>query len=211
MTKIITVNPANPEETHLDQAARIIQTGGVVAFPTETFYGLGASALNGEAVKKIFSAKERDLKKPLLVLIYGQASLFELVSEVPDIAFPLMKKFWPGALTIIFKASAQLPPILTGGTGSIGIRISSNLIAQKLVQRAGIPITATSANREGGKNPSLASHVAAQLGDNIDLIINGGKTEGEIGSTIIDITSQPPHIVREGEINRREIEKLCSL
>jgi len=211
MIDTISVNPEDPQEIYLDRASLIIREGGVVAFPTETFYGLGVAVFNQKAIKKVFEIKNRSLNKPLLILIDNESSLSELVSEIPTIAFPLMDKFWPGPLTIIFKASSQLTSLLTGGTGKIGIRVSSNTIAKKLVQRAGTPLTATSANREGELSPSMASQVIAQLGDRIDLVIDGGKTKGNLSSTIIDVTFAPPRIVRAGAVPLPEIEKIVAL
>jgi L-threonylcarbamoyladenylate synthase len=211
MTKIITVNPKDPEEIPLADAVRVIQAGGVIAFPTETFYGLGVSAFNEKAIKKVFEIKKRSLNKPFIVLVDDESSLSELVSEIPEVAFPLIEKFWPGALTLIFKASSKLPSLITGHTGTIGVRVSSSLIARKLVKMAAIPITATSANREGDESPSLASQVAYQLGDTIDLTIDGGRTKGKAGSTIIDVTRFPPRIVRRGAVLLPEIEKITPL
>jgi Sua5/YciO/YrdC/YwlC family protein len=171
-----------------------------VAYPTETFYGLGVDALNQEAIRKIFSIKGRSFSQPLLVLIPGPDYLPRYVNEVPEVARRLMERFWPGPLTLIFFASPHLPPILLGEANKIAIRVSSHPIAQALAKGIDSPITSTSANVSGAPSPFTSEEVSFQLGDKIDLLIDGGRTPGEKPSTIIDVTISPPRLVREGPI-----------
>ena len=189
----------------VEKAGRLILQGKVVAFPTETFYGLGADALDGEALQKIFRVKEREEGKPLLLLIADRAWLPGLVKDIPSRAEPLMEKFWPGPLTLVFSASAHLSPLLTGNTGRIGLRISSHPTAQALVQAVGRAVTATSANVSGEPGASQAGEVFKSLGQKIDAILDGGKTTGGLGSTVVDIAGPSPKIVRQGAIVQADL------
>lgn len=186
--------------SELEKAAEIILRGGLVIYPTETFYALGANALNKEAVEKVFKVKKRSLSKPISVIIADRSWLKELVVEIPEVAIALIENFWPGALTIIFKANPKWPSNLTAGTGKVGIRLSSHPIAQKLVSWVNVPITATSANISGQAPPSNVKSISL---NRINFIIGGDSTPGDIPSTIIDVTSIPPLILREGTIKLR--------
>ena len=183
----------------------MILQGKVVAFPTETFYGLGADALDGEALQKIFRVKEREKDKPLLLLIADRTWLPGLVKHIPPRAEPLMERFWPGPLTLIFAASVHLPPLLTGNTEKIGLRISSHPVAQALVRVVGRAITATSANISGQPGSCQAGEVLKALGKKIDAILDGGKTTGGLGSTVLDLAGASPKIIRQGAIARAEL------
>lgn len=205
---IIKVDARSPQEEVIQKACAILKKGGLVAFPTETFYGLGADALNDTALAKIFTIKRRPRHKPLLVIISQKAQLRSLVSEIPPLAEKLMEAFWPGPLTMIFKARSGLPALLTGGTDTVGVRMSSHPVARHLSAAFGFPLTATSANVSGGKNPLVAQDVCNQLGQEVDVVLDGGKTGGVKGSTIIDLTVLPPRIVREGDIPVDEVEKI---
>jgi len=190
-------------------AVEILRAGGAVAYPTETFYGLGVDALNQEAIRKIFSIKERPFSQPLLILIPNQNHLPYYAHEVPEVARRLIERYWPGPLTMIFAASPQLPLILTADTRKIAIRISSHPIAQAVTSLLKGPLTSTSANSSGAQSPTTAEEVLQQLGGKIDLIIDGGKTAGEKPSTIIDVTVSPPQLVREGALPFDEIWRHC--
>ncbi len=202
------VDAQHPGEEAIRKACSILRESGLVAFPTETFYGLGADALNEKALKKVFAVKKRDYSKPLLVIITQKDQLNSLVTEIPPVAEKLSDSFWPGPLTIIFKARPELPHLLTGCTGTVGIRMPSHPVAQRLSVAFGRPLTATSANISGGKNPTTASDVWDQLGEGLDIILDAGKTSGIRGSTIIDVTVSPPRVVREGDIPMGEVEKV---
>lgn len=201
MKKILPADPPGIEE-----AARAILDGKVVAFPTETFYGLGAEAFHRDAVQKVFAIKGREEKNPLLVLIAERDWLPQLVKNIPPPAEALMDHFWPGPLTLIFEASSSILPQVTAGTGKIGIRLSSHPIAQALVRKVGRAVTGTSANRSGRPSTQTAEEVWEALGDCVDAILDGGKTKGGLGSTVLDITSDPPRIVREGAVPRSELD-----
>lgn len=205
MTKIIPVYPLDFSSQSLNPAVEILRAGGVVAYPTETFYGLGVDAFNPEAIKKIFAIKGRFFSQPLLVLIPGQDYLPRCVNEVPEVARRLMERFWPGPLTMVFFASPQLPSILTAGTQKIAIRISSHPVAQALTSMLNGPLTSTSANISGDQSLATAKEVFSDLGGMIDLIIDGGKTPGQMPSTIVDVTFSPPQLVREGVVPFSEI------
>ena len=180
----------------LEKAAEIILRGGLVVYPTETFYALGANALNKKAVEEIFRVKKRPLSKPIPIIIADKSWLKDIVIEVPEVAIHLIKKYWPGPLTIVFRASNKLPSNLTGGTGKIGIRVCSHPLAQRLVSLVKVPITATSANISGEPPPNSIDSISL---NGID-IIDGGPVLGRVPSTIIDVTSTPPVILRQGAI-----------
>lgn len=205
MTQIISVDPHHPSFQSVIPAVEILRAGGVVSYPTETFYGLGVDALNQEGIKKIFAVKGRSFAQPLLILIPGQDYLSHCVAEVPEKARRLMEHFWPGPLTMVFSASPQLPSILTAGTQKIAIRISSHPIARALTSAFAGPLTSTSANISGDQSPSTAKDVFSHLGGIIDLIIDGGKTSGQVPSTIVDVTFSPPQLVRAGVVPFNEI------
>lgn len=189
----------------IEKASQIILRGGVVAFPTETFYGLGADVLDLEALQKVFQIKRREENKPLLLLVADQTWLPELVKEIPPVAGKLMEKFWPGPLTLVFQASPHLPSVLTANTGRVGLRISSHPVAQALVQAVGRAITATSANVTGHPSASLASEVSHALGKGVDAILDGGKTAGGVGSTVLDVSGALPNIIRQGTVSPTEL------
>lgn len=199
-----TIIPADPQG--IEHAACTVLGGKVIAFPTETFYGLGAEAFHIQALQRIFAIKGREEKNPLLVLIGERAWLPNLVKNVPFGAEKLMDRFWPGPLTLIFDALAAIPSTLTGGMGKIGIRVSSHPVAQSLVKRIGKPITGTSANRSGRPSTQTAKEVWTALGDSVDVILDGGKTQGGLGSTVLDISVNPPRMIREGALSRKELD-----
>jgi L-threonylcarbamoyladenylate synthase len=178
----------------------IFKKGGMIAYPTETFYGLGVDPFNEIAIKKLFALKGRDFDKPVSILIKDKKMLLTVVEAISPLAEILIKKFWPGPLTIIFKAKKSIPSILTGGTGKIGVRISSNPITQKLLEEIDSPITTTSANPSGEKSPVTANKVMGYFGNKIDLILDGGMLYGKLGSTIVDVTEGELAVIREGEI-----------
>jgi L-threonylcarbamoyladenylate synthase len=207
MPEILKQDADNSEEKVLSRAAEILAGGSIIAYPTETFYGLGADATNEKAIKKIFAVKGRDFKNPISLIISKPDDIYPLVKNVPEKAKILMAAFWPGALTIVFQASDKISTLLTAGRGKIGLRISSHPIAQTIVQKLKKPITATSANLSGTPECSLASEVIKQIGDKVDAILDWGETQGGKASTIIDVTCDPPVILREGAISRQAIEK----
>lgn len=211
MTQIVRVDPANMSSEALTHALETMKAGGVVAYPTETFYGLGVDAFNQEALEKIYSIKKRDFSQPLSVLIPSQDSLAEYARAIPEGAWKLIERFWPGPLTLVVSAASCLPQLLCSQTNKIAVRISSHPIARALTERLGSPLTATSANISGAPSPATPEEVARQLGDTVKLIIDGGRTRGDKPSTIVDVTQSPPQLLRAGAIPFREIEALLDL
>ena len=185
--------------------SQVLLQGGVAAFPTETFYGLGADARNEEALQKIFQIKGREENKPLLLLIGDRDWLSGLVRNIPPLAGRLMEKFWPGPLTLVFEASPRVSALLTGGTGTVGVRLSPHPVAQALIQAVGRAITATSANLSGQPSASIAAEVFRALGNRVDAILDGGQTAGGLGSTVLDVSSPSPRIIRTGVISQAEL------
>jgi L-threonylcarbamoyladenylate synthase len=207
MPEILKANDRISEEAILTKAAKILSSGGIIAYPTETFYGLGADATNEKAISKIFAVKGRDFKNPISLIIGQTDDICPLVQNVPETARRLMTAFWPGALTLVFFAADIVSPLLTAGSSKIGLRVSSHPGAQGIVQKLKRPLTATSANLSGAPECICASDVALQLGDKIDAILDLGNSHGTVGSTVIDVTSTPSVILREGVISRKTIEK----
>lgn len=182
------------------EAASLIKGGGLVAFPTETVYGLGANGLDKEAAKKIYSAKGRPSDNPLILHIADFSELEELTAEIPEAAVKLAKRYWPGPLTMIFKKSAVVPFETTGGLDTVAIRLPENKVARELIKRAGVPIAAPSANLSGRPSPTTAEHVAEDMSGRIEMILDGGAVGIGIESTIIDVTGERPVILRPGFI-----------
>jgi L-threonylcarbamoyladenylate synthase len=193
------VDPEAPAAADVAEAGRVLRDGGLVAFPTETFYGLGANALDATAVGRVFRVKGRPADKPLLVLVDSVAMAETVAADVPVRARRLMSRYWPGALTLILPCRA-LPLALTAGTGTIGLRVPGHAVARALVRAAGCPVTAPSANPHGGPSPCTAAEVLAGLGDRVDLVLDGGATPGGPASTLLDLTAEPPRIVRPGAV-----------
>lgn len=207
-TKIIKINPKNPNISKIKEAAEIIKRGGLVAFPTETVYGLGANALDENAVKKIFIAKGRPTDNPLIIHISEVKQIDLLVTKIPGKAKQLIKKFWPGPLTIIMKKSERVPSITTAGLKTLAIRMPENKIALALIEKSGCPIAAPSANISGKPSPTTGQHVIDDLEGKIDAIINAGKTIIGLESTVIDLTKDSPEILRPGKITKKQIKKV---
>jgi L-threonylcarbamoyladenylate synthase len=208
--KIYQMNPQKPDRGIIAMTCDALAQGAIISYPTESFYGLGASAYDESAVEKIFMIKGREEGKPLPVIIPDLKTLSELTADIPGIARVLIEKFWPGGLTLVFRSSPQVSLRITGGTQKIGVRISSHPIAQAIVSTLKIPIVATSANLSGENTCSTAQEVYNILGDKIDIIIDGGKTEGVLPSTVLDLTQTPPLIVREGIISGEKINPYLS-
>lgn len=197
---MLPIDPERPAPAILVTAAGVIRDSGLVAFPTETFYGLGANALDPEAVARVFRAKGRPADKPLLVLVDSLAMAEAVVAELPGRARQLITRYWPGPLTLILPARSHLPAALTAGTGTIGVRVSGHPLARALAQAAALPITAPSANLHGDPSPRTAAEVMASLGDRVDLVLDGGVTAGGPPSTVLDLTGVEPRIVRPGAV-----------
>jgi L-threonylcarbamoyladenylate synthase len=197
---VLGLGSAAPDGLALAAGARVIRGGGLVAFPTETFYGLGADALDPAAVARLYRAKGRPEDKPVLVLVDSIAMAAGLVAAIPDRVRELMLRHWPGPLTIVLEASSAVPGALTGGTGTLGVRLPGHAAARGLVGAAGRPVTAPSANPHGAAPPTTAAEVVRCLGAAVDLVLDGGPTAGGPASTVVDCTTWPPRIVRPGPV-----------
>jgi L-threonylcarbamoyladenylate synthase len=203
-TRLVRVDPRDPSLAALKDAAEILLAGGLVAFPTETFYGLGANALDARAFGRVYAVKGRPEGKPLLVLVDSVRMVETLVEEISPTALTLMTRYWPGPLTLVLKAIRGLPAHLTAEVGTIGVRLPPHPVAFGLVRAAGVPITAPSANLSGEQPPTTATEVLRAFEGKIDLVIDGGATKGGLPSTILDLTVAPPRIVRKGALDLPE-------
>ncbi len=203
--KILRADPLHPTHELINEAALVIKNGGVIAFPTQHLYGLGADAFNSDAVNRVFEIKRRPHNKPLLVLIDKHYDLTRLVQQVPHSATRIMERFWPGAVTIVFKAKHILPINLTAGTERIGVRMPEHPVALALTTAVQGPITATSANITGNLGCSLVSDMDPLIRDNLDLIIDVGALKGGMGSTVVDVTGDSPKILRQGTVSEKDI------
>ncbi|MEM2265860.1 MAG: threonylcarbamoyl-AMP synthase [Hadesarchaea archaeon] len=207
-TIVLRVDPANPEPEKIALAAEKLREGGLVAFPTETVYGLGADALNPKAMLSLFEAKKRPLDNPPIVHIGEQGELHLLAREVPSEAEKLAEKFWPGPLTLVLKRSPSVPSITTCGLETIAIRMPKHEVALALIRRSGTPIAAPSANLAGRPSPTRAEHVLQDLEGRIDLILDAGPTPIGVESTVLDLTVQPPQILRPGGTPKEALEEV---
>ena len=202
MSQTLKVNAARD----LESARNVIQLGGVIAFPTDTFYGLGVDPFNSKAVDKIFKIKGRDEKKPLLLLIGSVSQLKPLVKTVNVAHLALMKKYWPGRLTLLFEPGSFVPKNVSAGTNRIGFRQPGNTMTLDLISALGTPITGTSANPSGESPPTTPKQVQRILGNDVDLIIDGGTCPGGKPSTLVDIVKSPIQLIRDGAIPFQDIE-----
>lgn len=205
-TPIVTIDAVAPEPQVLRAAAEVIVAGGLVAFPTETVYGLGANALDADAVEKIFAAKGRPAGNPLIVHVNGNAMLRQVVADCPSRAQLLAERFWPGPLTLVLPKGKAIPNIVTAGGTTVAVRTPGHPVALGLIREAGVPLAAPSANRSGEISPTRADHVRAGLDGRIDLILDGGPTANGIESTVLDLTTDPPTLLRPGPVSIAQIE-----
>ncbi len=193
----------------MEQGITILRQGGIVAFPTDTVYGLGAGISIAHAVERVYQIKGRPRSMALPLLLADKSQIGEVAQPVPPIAWLLADKFWPGALTMVLFKSKSVPDIVTGGGKTVAIRIPAHPIPLALARGLGTPIVGTSANLSGQPSALTADEVYAQLGDRVDLIIDGGRCPGGRESTIIDLTGETPLILREGAISREELKQVC--
>ncbi|MDD4752557.1 MAG: L-threonylcarbamoyladenylate synthase [Desulfitobacteriaceae bacterium] len=206
-TEYIKLDRQNPDRDMLKRAAQLLRQGEVVAFPTETVYGLGANALEGSAVKKIFIAKGRPSDNPLIVHISSLNQLPPLVKEIPQAARALMKKYWPGPLTLIFPKSEIIPPEITAGLETVAIRMPEHPVAQALIEYAGVPVAAPSANISGKPSPTSGQHVWQDMQGKVAMVLDSGETRVGVESTVLDITRKPPMILRPGGITYEDLQE----
>lgn len=206
-TEYVDLRDGKDVKEGLYKAAEIIKTGGLVAFPTETVYGLGANGLDENAVPKIYEAKGRPSDNPLILHISEFDEIKNIVKEIPDVAFVLADEFWPGPLTMVFKKSDIVPYRTTGGLESVAVRMPSNKISRELIKMAGVPVAAPSANSSGRPSPTKADHVLCDLDGKIDMVIDGGTVDIGLESTIVDVTGEVPVILRPGFITEEMLSE----
>ena len=188
------------------QAADILRAGDLVAYPTETVYGLGANGLDPQAVEKVYKVKKRPSTKPLLLAVSGRAMVNDVAAHVPDAAEILMKEFWPGPLSIVLRRKSSVPAVVAADGPTIGVRCPDHPVPQKLVQTLGSPITSPSANLSGKPSCTTAQQVLKDLQDQIAGIIDAGRCEGGIESTVVQVTSESFQVLRPGAVTRQQIE-----
>lgn len=201
-TSLVTIDPIQPDQAVIDQAARVIRDGGLVAFPTETVYGLGANGLDDAATRRIFAAKGRPVDNPLILHIAEPEAIRPLVGQVPANAMALIRAFWPGPLTVVLERSPIVPDAVTGGLDTVAIRLPRSVIARRLIQAAGVPVAAPSANASGRPSPTTAQAVWQDLAGRVELILDGGPCEVGLESTVVDCTTPVPTLLRPGGITR---------
>ena len=208
MTDVQRVDPAYPDADVIARAAECLRAGGLVAFPTETVYGLGAHALDRAAILRVFAAKERPANDPLIVHVATLDAAAALVEDIPRVARELAARFWPGPLTMVLRRSAQVPDEVTAGLATVAIRVPSHPVARALLERARIPVAAPSANLFSRPSPTRAAHVLADLNGRIDMIVDGGATDVGLESTVIDLAGGLPTILRPGAIDLDALRQL---
>jgi L-threonylcarbamoyladenylate synthase len=201
-TLVWPVNRDNPELEVISKAAELLKEGKLVAFPTETVYGLGADMQNIQAVKQIYHVKKRSFSNPLALLIAFPEALKELWQEVPLLAYKLIEPFWPGALTLVYYKHSQVHPLITANSPKLGVRMPNHPVPLALLKELKKPVVATSANLSGNPSPNEAKQVLKDLGGKIDLLLDGGPTELQKASTVLDLTTSPPTIIREGTLSK---------
>ncbi|HWH51783.1 MAG TPA: L-threonylcarbamoyladenylate synthase, partial [Gemmatimonadaceae bacterium] len=204
--RIVKLDPEHPDAASIALAATVLRSGGLVAFPTETVYGLGANALDAAAVERIYAAKGRPQYNPLIVHVAAAEQVLDVARDFDERARRLAARFWPGPLTIVLPKRSEIPDSVTAGLPSVAVRVPSHGVAQALLRAAGVPVAAPSANRSTQLSPTTAAHVAKSLGDMVDLILDGGPTTVGIESTVVDLTGDRATLLRPGIISVPELE-----
>lgn len=207
-TVVLRVHPEKPEREIIRRAAEIIRRGGLVAFPTETVYGLGADALNPSAVLSLFKAKERPLDNPPIIHVGDLKDVERIAEEIPEKARILMERFWPGPLTLVLKRSEELPAEVVSNLETVALRMPAHRVALSLIQESSRPIAAPSANLSGRPSPTRAEHVLEDLRGRIDMILDAGPTHVGVESTVLDMTSEPPVVLRPGGVTVEELREV---
>jgi L-threonylcarbamoyladenylate synthase len=207
-TEILKLSADNQDKPLLQRAAEIINRGGVIAFPTETVYALGADVMNEQAVQRVFHLKKRMSGKPIATFLPKLQDLKRFVKEITPSASKLIKEFWPGPLTLIFKSESSQMTYLTGTEGKLGVRVSSSKFVQSLLTETRTPLTATSANLSGKPEPATAEQVLSYFDGKINLVINGGHSYSAIPSSVVDVSEEIPILLREGRIPYKKLKKV---
>jgi len=205
----LTVDPASPDPVAIAAAAAVLRAGGLVAFPTETVYGLGADALDPAAVRRIFEAKGRPAFNPVIVHVASLEHARRLTRRWPASATRLASRFWPGPLTLVLPKDVSVPDIVTAGLDAVGLRVPAHPVALALIRAADLPVAAPSANRFTQLSPTSADHVARALGDRVDILLDGGNAQVGIESTVVDLTGAVPRLLRPGMISRAMLEAVA--
>ncbi len=208
ITQVIKIAIDNIDKEKLRVAAEALKEGKIVAFPTETVYGLGANALNSDAVEQIFKAKGRPSDNPLIVHIADKERVYELVEHIPEKAAVLMDKLWPGPITLVFNKSPIIPQVITAGLDTVAVRMPEHPVARELIRMSKIPVAAPSANVSGRPSTTTAQHVLNDLDGKIDIIIDAGSSQVGLESTVLDVTVNPPMLLRPGGITPKQIEDI---
>lgn len=206
--EVVAIDPRAPDPAVLARAAALLQQGQLVAMPTETVYGLAASALDPDAVRRIFEAKGRPAFNPLIVHIADLDDLPRVARDVPLVAIRLAERFWPGPLTLVLPRQPWIPDLVTAGLSSVGVRLPASPVARGLIRAAGVPLAAPSANRSTAVSPTTAQHVVMSLGDRLPMILDAGPCQVGIESTVLDCTQSPPVLLRPGGTSRTDIEAM---
>lgn len=207
-TRLVAVDPALPDAAIIWQAADVLRAGGLVAFPTETVYGLGANATDAEAVSRIFSAKQRPASDPVIVHIADPEQLARVAARIPDLAHALAARFWPGALTLVLERGAAIPPNVSAGRATVAVRMPSHPVARALIQAADLPVAAPSANTFSRPSATSAQHVLEDLNGHVDIILDGGSTPIGVESTVLDLTGSTPVVLRPGGVSLEQLAQI---
>jgi len=210
-TRIIKINPHRVERDKIKDIAQVLKKPGVIAYPTDTFYGLGADCFSPEEIRRIYQIKKRKKKKPIPLIIAEAEEVKRIAVEIPPLFWLLSREFWPGPLTLVLKASPALPPELLGHSQTIGVRLPALSWLRELVKEANFPLTATSANISGEKEISHPEKIKDIFWEKVELIVDGGKTPGTQPSTVLDLTSEKPKILREGIIPVTKLREYLSI
>ena len=197
--------------TSISRAVEILRNGGVIALPTDTLYGVSANALDADAASKVFGVKGREERSPLPIFVSSSGDLYKYGRDVPEAAVRLAEAFWPGKLTVVVGKSDQIPDVVSGGLDTVGLRVPDHPAPREIVAQLGAPITATSANVSGKPALTAAKDVLAELGSRLDLVLDGGILAPSLPSTVIDVTTIPPKILREGALSATDIQDALSI
>ncbi len=207
-TQVFQVDPRHPDPRLIERAAAALREGGLVAFPTETVYGLGANATSASAVSRIFVAKGRPASDPIIVHLYDLAQLEQVAADVPGLAFDLARCFWPGPLTLVLKRSALIPPNVSAGMETVAVRMPDHPVALALFRVANLPVAAPSANRFARPSATAAAHVLEDLGGKVEVILDGGATTIGLESTVLDLTKPAPEVLRPGGVTLEKLREV---